>query len=178
MAASAGQFALSTTFTPPATCTQDHLTELPTPYYYVYLNYPDPIPATTFTDCYPSQFISSYFSQQSVTTPLAAFEPFICPVGYVEVSVHPSAAGYLACCPSGFALAPPSSVIASRPAYGGTCYSDISTVLVTAYGTDSITATSTYVGAPGAQAYALVLEGYTAATTTVRYSAGFGLDTG
>lgn len=62
---------------------------------------------------------------------------------------------------------PTTSTIANRPAYGGTCYSDISTVVVTAYDNSSVIATSTWVASSsGAQAYALVMEGYAAANAT------------
>jgi hypothetical protein len=62
---------------------------------------------------------------------------------------------------------PTASSLSNRPAYGGTCYSDISTVVVTAYDNSSAIATSTWAASvSGAQAYALVIEGYAAANAT------------
>ena len=124
---------------------------------------------TTITDCYPSQFISSLLSQQTVNTPLPAIAPLVCPVGYSQVTTN--SAGYLACCPSRFSLAPPTtSSVFTQPAYGGTCYTPISTVLVTNYDNTSATATSTWAApSEGAQAHALPIEGF-AAVVTVRLS--------
>ena len=74
--------AISTTFTPPTTCTQTHLTLMEYYAYEIWLNYPVPVPGITSTDCYPSQYMSSYFSAQYITTPLPAPTPLVCPVGY------------------------------------------------------------------------------------------------
>ena len=94
-------FAVSTTFTPPATCTQSHLTLMEYYQYQIWLNYPDPVPGTTSTACYPSQFMSSYFSAQKLTTPLPAPTPLVCPVGYGTIlSTTVSSSEYIACCPS------------------------------------------------------------------------------
>lgn len=162
-------FALTTTFTPPATCTQDHLTMLESLDYRIYKNYPDPA-GTTLTDCYPTQFLSSYFSQKAVQTPLPAFAPLVCPIGYETATTNTD--GYLACCPSGFSLAAPSaSSIATRPAYGATCYSEISSVLVTSYNSAGSVATSTWTAeSTGSQAYALVIEGYAKSSPTASAS--------
>lgn len=93
--------AISTTFTPPATCTQDQLTLMEYYQYQIWLNYPVPVPGTTSTGCYPSQFISSYFSAQYITTPLPAPTPLVCPVGYGTIlSTTVSSSDYIACCPS------------------------------------------------------------------------------
>ncbi|QDS73421.1 hypothetical protein FKW77_008412 [Venturia effusa] len=158
-------FALSTTFTPPATCTENHFTMLERLDYRIYKNYPDPA-SETFTDCYPTQFLTSYFSQMTVPTPLPAFAPVVCPVGYETATALDN--GYRAFCPSGFSLAAPSvSTIADRPAYGATCYSDISTLLVTSYNSAGSVATSTWTASStGSQAYALVIEGYATSAPT------------
>jgi hypothetical protein len=93
--------AISTTFTPPATCTQTHLTLMEYYAYQIWLNYPVPVPGITSTDCYPSQYMSSYFSAQYVTTPLPAPTPLVCPVGYGTIlSTTVSSSEYVACCPS------------------------------------------------------------------------------
>lgn len=158
-------YALSSTFTPPATCTENHFTMLERLDYRIYKNYPDPA-GTTLTDCYPTQFLSSYFSQMAVKTPLPAIAPVVCPVGYETATSMDN--GYLAFCPSGFSLAAPSaSSIASRPAYGATCYSDIKSLLVTSYNSAGSVATSTWTAeSTGSQAYALVIEGYAKSAPT------------
>jgi hypothetical protein len=156
---SSSAFAISTTFTPPATCTEQHLTMMERLAYEIWMNYPDPVDGTTITDCYPSPWMSSYLEQETATTPLPAISPIVCPVGYGQVL---STNGYIACCPSSFLLASPTkNAISTRPGYGGTCYTDISTVVVTGYDNSSVTATSTWAASEsGAQAYALVWEGY------------------
>jgi hypothetical protein len=101
MSSSSDVSAISTTFTPPATCTQGHLTLMEYYQYQIWLNYPVPVPGTTSTACYPSQFISSYFSAQDITTPLPAPTPLVCPVGYGTIlSTTVSSSDYIACCPS------------------------------------------------------------------------------
>lgn len=158
-------FALSTTFTPPATCTENHFTMLERLDYRIYKNYPDPA-GTTLTDCYPTQYLSSYFSQMEVKTALPAIAPIVCPVGYETATSLDN--GYRAFCPSGFSLAAPSaSSIASRPAYGATCYSDIKSLLVTSYNSAGSVATSTWTAeSTGSQAYALVIEGFVKSAPT------------
>ncbi|TLD38081.1 hypothetical protein E2P81_ATG03756 [Venturia nashicola] len=158
-------FALSTTFTPPATCTENHFTMLERLDYRIYKNYPDPA-GTIITDCYPTQYLSSYFSQMQVKTPLPAIAPINCPIGYETATSMEN--GYRAFCPSGFSLAAPSaSFIASRPAYGATCYSDIKSLLVTSYNAAGAVATSTWTAeSTGSQAYALVIEGFATSAPT------------
>lgn len=171
--ASAAQstYALTTTFTPAApTCTQSYWTLLgPAKSYFIYLNYPEPIPQSTFGQCYPSQFLSSYLAQQSVTTPLPAIQPLICPVGYASMSIANAPDGYLACCPSSMGLALSTPTQSGRPAFGGTCYTAITSITVTAYGDQSVTATSLWTtpAAIGAQAYALPIEGYAYVTVCI-----------
>lgn len=156
----AAQYAITTTFQPPAICTQSQFTMLALQQYFVYINYPIPVPSTTFTECYPSQFMSSWLSQRSETTPLPSIAPLICPKGYQTVQVANQPDGYVACCPSGMGLATSTQAPFDRPAFNGTCYLDISTIRVTAYGTSEVTTTSTWIAPKGAQAYALPIEGY------------------
>jgi len=89
--------ALTTTFIPTATtCTENRLTMLANRDFEIWMNEPLPVPGTTFTDCYPSQFITSYlYSAGAVTQP--AFNPLVCPDHYSAVGVFPS--NYIACCP-------------------------------------------------------------------------------
>jgi len=126
------------------------------------MNMPVPVPGSTFTDCYPSQYMTSYLlSAGAVTQP--AFNPLICPQNYAAVGPYTS--NYIACCPSGYSFAQPTSTVFSdRPAFGGTCYTPIleaTPVRVTAYGSSGVTATTTFSATvTNAQAYAYPIDGY------------------
>jgi hypothetical protein len=91
---------LTTTFTPAATtCLDNQLTMLENKGFQIWLNYPLPVPETTFSACYPSQFMSSIVASAAGTTQ-AAFSPLVCPQGYTTVSTSwPAATNYAACCP-------------------------------------------------------------------------------
>lgn len=92
--------ALTTVFTPPATCTQGRLTMLMSAAYQVWLNEPRPVPNTTFSDCYPSQFMTSFLaSARSTIQP--AFSPLVCPDNYFTIfnRTVTSRPLYVACCP-------------------------------------------------------------------------------
>ena len=64
--------------------------------YEIWLNEPIPVPGTTITSCYPSQFISSFLLQAGGVTQ-AAFSPLVCPSGYTIQGPYTS--NYIACCP-------------------------------------------------------------------------------
>lgn len=106
--------------------------------------------------------MTSYLlSAGAVTQP--AFNPLICPQHYSAVGPYTS--NYIACCPSGYSFAQPTSTaISSRPAFGGTCYTPIfeaTPVLVTQYGSEGVTATSTFSATvTNAQAYAYPFDGF------------------
>lgn len=110
----------------------------------------------------PCQSKSSFLSQQTVDTPLPAIAPLVYPIRYSQITTN--SAGYLASCQSVFALAPPTiSSVFTRPAYGGTCHTLVSTVLVKARDNASPTAKSRRAAhSEGAQAYALPIEGFAA----------------
>ncbi|KAG9235696.1 hypothetical protein BJ875DRAFT_264352 [Amylocarpus encephaloides] len=155
--------ALTTTFTPTATgCIKNQLTMLANREYQIWLNMPLPVPGTTMSECYPSQFMSSYLESAGGVTQ-AAFDPLVCPQSYSAVG--PFTSNYIACCPSGYSLAPPKeTVFSDRPAFGGTCYTPLTSgkaVQVTQYGSSGVTATSTFMPTvTNAQAYAYPYEGY------------------
>jgi hypothetical protein len=92
--------AMTTAFIPAATaCLENHLTMLENQDFEIWLNYPLPVPLTTISDCYPSQFMSSFAASISHTTE-AAFSPLVCPGGYTAVPTSwPAASNYIACCP-------------------------------------------------------------------------------
>ncbi|KAH9203952.1 hypothetical protein DL95DRAFT_471934 [Leptodontidium sp. 2 PMI_412] len=87
---------------------------------------PVPVPGTTFSDCYPSRYMTK----------------------------------------SGYSLANPTiSVPTDRPAFSGTCYTDIpsgSSVQVTAYGSSGVTATISFTAAAttSTPVYAYPIDGY------------------
>ncbi|KAK0101162.1 hypothetical protein ONS95_012858 [Cadophora gregata] len=171
---------LTTTFMPKITaCTENRLTMLANRAFQIWMNAPVPVPGTTFTDCYPSQYITSLLlSAGSVTQP--AFAPLICPQHYSAVGPYTS--NYIACCPSAYSLAQPeSTVFKDRPAFGGTCYSNIdmaTPVLVTAYGSSSVTATSYFTATvTNAQAYAYPIDGYAFGVAEIESKITSGLST-
>jgi len=88
---------LTTTFIPAATtCTENRLTMLANRAFEIWMNEPLPVAGSTFTDCYPSQFATSYLLQAGGATQ-PAFNPLICPVNYSTVGPYTS--NYIACCP-------------------------------------------------------------------------------
>ncbi|CZS93015.1 uncharacterized protein RAG0_03496 [Rhynchosporium agropyri] len=154
---------LTTTFIPQITaCSENRLTMLANRAYQIWMNAPVPVPGTTITDCYPTEVMSSFLlSAGSVTQP--AFAQLVCPQHYTTIG--PFTSNYIACCPSSYSFHEPDvTVFKDRPAWGGTCYSpiDIPTpVLVTAYGSVGVTATSYFTATvTNAQAYAHPIDGY------------------
>ena len=91
---------LTTKFTPPPSCTQGHVTMLMSAAYQVWLNEPRPVPNTTFSDCYPPQFMTSFLASVSKTV-LPAFSPLVCPDNYFTIynQTVTSRPLYVACCP-------------------------------------------------------------------------------
>lgn len=88
---------LTTTFVPAATtCTAHQLTMLENRGYEIWANIPVPVSGSTFSDCYPSQYMTSYLlAAGGVTQP--AFNPLVCPAGYTTIGPYTS--NYIACCP-------------------------------------------------------------------------------
>lgn len=97
--------ALTTTFTPRASCTENLLTILPSPGYQIWANEPVPFENQTSSACYPPAFLESYTSlnitYETTFKPssiVPAMSPFVCPQNYC--TQHAGAQNYLACCPS------------------------------------------------------------------------------
>ncbi|KAI1277236.1 hypothetical protein F5Y07DRAFT_107026 [Xylaria sp. FL0933] len=117
---------LTTTFIPPDSCNQAQLTMLSPPGYFIWLNEPVPVPGTTVSDCYPSEFLEYYTTYHVNPTTVGSLvplmSPLVCPFGWQVVSKKDD---YQACCPVGYELTPPQTTLdPKRPAYGGTCYSE------------------------------------------------------
>ncbi|KAH8595961.1 hypothetical protein B0O99DRAFT_594253 [Bisporella sp. PMI_857] len=154
--------ALTTTFSPEATsCTENRLTMLKNREYEIWLNHPLPVPGTTMSDCYPTEFMSSFLLAESGITQ-SAFSNIVCPKNYYTAGRYTS--NYIACCPTGYTLAPPKvEIFSDRPAYGGKCYTPIpqaTPARVTQYGDLSVTATSTFSATDTLQqAYAYPIDG-------------------
>ncbi|KAI1094336.1 hypothetical protein F5B19DRAFT_490456 [Rostrohypoxylon terebratum] len=141
---------LTTTFTPPSSCGEMHLTQLSSPGYQIWLNEPQPVPGSKFGDCYPSGFVEGYTSGQYNA------------MGRIRRWAWP-----MLTFQHGFLLHPPDTTVDSnRPAYGGTCYSNFlagQTVTVTAYNASMVTATAEWVAsATTDQAYAHPIDGFQA----------------
>ncbi|KAI1075326.1 hypothetical protein F5B20DRAFT_560383 [Whalleya microplaca] len=156
--------ALTTNFTPPSSCNEMRLTQLSSPGYQIWLNEPQPVPASKFGDCYPPGFIDGYTSIANASSSIAPmFSPLICPDTWTTAMERPN--GYIACCASGFLLHPPDTTVdTNRPAYGGTCYSNFAvsqTVNVTQFDSAHVTATAEWVASASTdQAYAHVIDGF------------------
>ncbi|KAH6629755.1 hypothetical protein C7974DRAFT_192787 [Boeremia exigua] len=164
--------ALSTTFTPPASCTLNRLTIQPPPFYNIWANDPVPVANTTFTDCYPSEFLQSYTSVSSASvgsSVVPVMSPLVCPQNFC---VQFAREKYMACCPSGYKFTPPEDpLIASRPAYGGTCYSPFTmgvTETAVAYDEDGSTRLQPWAATTtGDNAYAHPIDGFAENTPSV-----------
>ena len=91
-------FAITTTFTAPTQCAQSvgGLTMLQNEQDEIWLNHPLPVPGTTISSCYPSQFMSSFLLQTGGVSQ-AAFSPLVCPSDYTTQG--PFTSNYIACCP-------------------------------------------------------------------------------
>ncbi|KAK8123141.1 hypothetical protein PG984_011811, partial [Apiospora sp. TS-2023a] len=157
--------ALTTTFTPPASCLESHLSMMaPSAGWEIWLNEPAPVPGTTIGDCYPSEFMRGYVSEVGASSSIAPFfKPLVCPKGWWAAQTW--ANGYIACCNEGYHLHPPDTTRdPERPAYGGTCYSTFTvgqTAAVSKYGNDSFTAMGQFLATTSVdQAYGHVMDGY------------------
>ncbi|KAI1744446.1 hypothetical protein F4680DRAFT_404779 [Xylaria scruposa] len=161
---------LTTTFIPPESCNEEHLTMLSSPGYFVWLNEPVPVPETTMSACYPPEFLSYYtpYHVNSITvgSMVPLMSPLVHPFGWKVVA---SSGDYQGLCPSGYMFTPPETPIDSkRPAYGGTCYSDwplSSSAFVEVYGSDSLSGTMLLTASTTPYAaYAHVIDGIVVST--------------
>ncbi|KAI0201790.1 hypothetical protein F4808DRAFT_423793 [Astrocystis sublimbata] len=173
---------LTTAFMPPDSCNEAQLTMLSSPANYVWLNEPIPVPGTTISDCYPPEFMKYYTTYHHDTTNVGSLvplmSPLVCPFGWHGVMTG-TAPFYQACCPVGFSLAVPTTAlqVQSRPAYGGTCYSDWpqgSSAYVKVYGSASAEEGLSLVAPPttGYQAYAHIIDGIVVSTSASTSSVG------
>jgi hypothetical protein len=99
--------ALTTTFTPPASCLENRLTMMPPPGFMIWANEPVPFANQTVAACYPPGFLQHYTSVSSgdVGSSIApAMSPFVCPQNYCTMFAE--AKNYIACCPSYVSPAP------------------------------------------------------------------------
>ncbi|KAI0595241.1 hypothetical protein F4775DRAFT_595465 [Biscogniauxia sp. FL1348] len=173
---------LTTTFIPPDDCNNGQLTMLSSPAYFIWLNEPVPVPESTFSNCYPEEFMREYqtyhINPTTVGSRVPLMSPLVCPFGWETLT---SIDNYIACCPTNFLLAPPPTTMdTNRPAYGGTCYSDWTlgqTASVSAFGASS------YVGMTLAsaktvpfQVYAHVIDGIVASTAQQTHTSSSGSD--
>ncbi|MCJ1442471.1 MAG: hypothetical protein MMC23_002966 [Stictis urceolatum] len=159
--------ALTTIFTPPVGCGSQRLTMLQTDLWKVWMNEILPVPNTTFTSCYPKEYATSYLQSKSGTL-APAFSPLVCPHNYRTVfnQTFTDRPLYIACCPTSFGFTPPEISTPGRPAFGGTCYSNISSTTVTQYDNSSSSGVTLFTTM--GQAYAHPIDGFAlhAAATT------------
>lgn len=169
--------ALSTTFTPPASCAlPSQIDILPPPGYLLWWNEPVPYTSMTISDCYPSEYLRSYTSVAPTSARalgssiVPAMSPLVCPENFCTQYVGDD--NYIACCPSGYKFATTGvPVVSERPAYGGICYTDIPlSQELTAVVYDSTGSAHQEVWAPsttGAQGYAHPIDGWAASKPVV-----------
>jgi hypothetical protein len=65
-------------------------------YYQIWFNAPVPVPGTTFSACYATQWMSSYLLEMEGISQ-GPFSPLVCPNGYTTLGPYTS--NYIACCP-------------------------------------------------------------------------------
>ncbi|KAF2626934.1 hypothetical protein BU25DRAFT_75408 [Macroventuria anomochaeta] len=169
--------ALSTTFTPPASCAlPSQINILPPPGYLIWWNEPVPYTSMTISSCYPPEFLTSYTSIAPTTARalgssiVPAMSPLVCPENFCTQYVGDN--NYIACCPSGYKFATTGTpVMSNRPAYGGICYTDIPiSQELTAVMYDSTGSAHQEVWAPsttGAQGWAHPIDGWAASSAVV-----------
>lgn len=103
--------ALTTTFAPPADCAENHLTMLVGALEKIWINEPVPLPNSTISSCYPTEWIDGYSSVVSKTSSVAPFmSPLVCPSGWNSES-STWANGYVVCCASYVVPLPPFSLV-------------------------------------------------------------------
>lgn len=162
--------ALSTTFTPPASCAlPSQINILPSPGFLIWWNEPVPYSSVTVSDCYPSEFLRSYTSIAPTSARalgssiVPAMSPLVCPENFCTQYVGDN--NYVACCPTGYNFQTTGTpVVASRPAYGGICYTNIPiSQELTAVVYDSTGSAHQEIWAPsttGAQGWAHPIDGW------------------
>ncbi|KAK6223390.1 hypothetical protein LQW54_000508 [Pestalotiopsis sp. IQ-011] len=113
--------ALTTTYTQSPQCTGS-ITQMAYHGTNLWENAINPVPTSTITTCYPSQFYSSVIAElNSVTLP--AFSTLVCPTGWTANMWNET---YGACCPSDFGVyAPYITDYPDRPFYYAACTSNM-----------------------------------------------------
>lgn len=71
---------------------------LSSPFYLVWLNEPLPVPSSTVSACYPSEFLAAYAASTSGLSSVPPMSPLVCPLGWTTVTSAPG--DYVACCPA------------------------------------------------------------------------------
>ncbi|KAF2738886.1 hypothetical protein EJ04DRAFT_549442 [Polyplosphaeria fusca] len=164
---------LTTTFTPPVSCAENHLTRLPAPGNQIWVNEPVPAGNATQTACYPSEFLNFYravTSSGSLSSAVPAMSPLVCPQKFCTALAGEG--NYVACCPEGFKMEQPKVVVdAKRPGYGGTCVSELemgSTYDITAWNSGGEQHRAVWVASKSsAQAFAHPIDGFAAENPTL-----------
>ncbi|KAL8950517.1 MAG: hypothetical protein Q9222_003456 [Ikaeria aurantiellina] len=157
--------------------------------YQIWYNEPVPVPAETYTECYAPEFITSYLKSLGGAT-VPAFSPLLCQHDYSTVfSSFSGTATYIACCPTyaelssihvahylliqyrGFSFHPPENPAVTRPAFGGTCFINITSTVVQYYDSSSFVSTTAITNTVGVlQGYAHPIDGFAMSTYQDLYS--------
>lgn len=100
--------ALSTTFTPPASCAEQRLTLGEANRFQLWLNDPQPVEGPKSSDCYPSQWIEQFTSSPGWDMSVAPMmSPLACPSAWTTVATtYINLPGYIACCPKYVSASP------------------------------------------------------------------------
>ncbi|KAI9645913.1 hypothetical protein NHQ30_005350 [Ciborinia camelliae] len=154
--------AITTIFTQPPNCATGGITEMALTASELWENAINPVPNSTLTSCFPSQFFSSVLATES-GIPLPPFSQLICPLNWETYDVNAT----------GFGLYAPNFTDTQRPGSGAICTSSIwQNVLIdiTSYDSTALaTIIPTSAPANGTLVLANAFEGV-AATATVTTS--------
>lgn len=95
---------LTTIFTPPASCSENRLSQIVSPAYLIWANEPVPAANHTSSACYPKEFLRAYQYVPSGTvgsSVVPAMSPMAgCPANYCTALVGGDDHRYVVCCPS------------------------------------------------------------------------------
>ncbi|OBT71645.1 hypothetical protein VF21_09709 [Pseudogymnoascus sp. 05NY08] len=163
---------LTTVFTPPSQCTQGALTQMAYSIGSIWENAIIPVPASTITSCYPTQFADSVIASAVSSSILPPFAELVCPLKWETFYFNST---YIICCPTNFSPLLP-NYNGKRPGLDAICTSRIfMDVLmdVTSYNATAFTTVvATSAPSNGAIVFANAFDGTalypraTAATTT------------
>ncbi|OBT68749.1 hypothetical protein VE03_02226 [Pseudogymnoascus sp. 23342-1-I1] len=140
---------LTTTFTQPAQCSRGVVTQMAYSGNGIWKNAIIPVPTSTITSCFPTQFADSVIARAVSSTILPPFAKLVCPKDWESTYFNST---YLICCPPNFGPYLPNRDSVDRPGLDALCTSsivrnvlmDISSYDLTAFATVIVTSAPTY----------------------------------